>query len=105
MTSRSRCHKNQPDCFCYISREYKTVDNRKLMTDVVWKAYHIYFRIKLGDQDKSWDPHVVCKTCVERLRQWVSGTRQSVGFGIPMAWREPTNHVDCYFCSINVMGK
>ena len=43
--------------------------------------------------------------CVERLRQWTSGTRQSMGFGIPMVWGELTNHVDnCYFCSINVTG-
>ena len=28
-----------------------------------------------------------------------------MGFGTPMVWREPTNHVDeCYFCSINVTG-
>ena len=28
-----------------------------------------------------------------------------MGFGIPVVWREPTNHVDnCYFCSINKTG-
>ena len=65
--------------------------------------YYAYFGIKLGDQDKPWTPHVVCKTYVESLRQWTSGTRQSMGFGIAMVWREPTNYVDdCYFCSINV---
>ena len=48
---------------------------------------------------------MVCKTYVERLRQAASGTRQSIRFGIPMAWRESTNHVDdCYFCSIHVRG-
>ena len=103
MTSRS-C-KNHPDCFCYICGEWKTVDNRKSITNFVRKAYCAYFGIKLGDQDKSWAPLVVCKTCVEYLRQWTSGTRQSMGFEIPMVWREPTNHVDdCYFCSINVKG-
>jgi hypothetical protein len=26
-------------------------------------------------------------------------------FGIPMVWREPSNHVsDCYFCAINLTG-
>ena len=34
---------------------------------------------------------------VEPLRKW------TMVFGIPMTWREPTNHVnECYFCSINV---
>ena len=97
--------KNHPDCFCYICGECKTVDNRKSITDFVQKAYYAYFGIKLGDQDKPWALLVVCKTCVKRLRQWTSGTRQSMGFGIPMVWRESTNHVDdCYFCSINVTG-
>ncbi|GFY11013.1 uncharacterized protein TNCV_2201211 [Trichonephila clavipes] len=26
--------------------------------------------LKLGDQDKSWVPHVACSVCVEELRQW-----------------------------------
>ena len=75
----SRSCKNHPDCFCYICGEYKTVDNRKSITDFVRKAYYTYFGIKLGGQDKPLAPHVVCKICVERLRQWTSGTRQSMG--------------------------
>ena len=50
MTSRS-CQ-NYPDCFCYICGEWKTVDNRKSITDFVRKAYYAYFGMKLGDQDK-----------------------------------------------------
>ena len=58
----------------------------------------------LGDQDKPWAP-LVCKTCIKRSKQWTSGTRESIQFGIPMVWREPTNHVDdCYFCFINAIG-
>ncbi|GFY01890.1 protein KIAA0100 [Trichonephila clavipes] len=34
------------------------------------KVYFAYFGIKLGDQDKTWAPHVVCSLCVEELRQW-----------------------------------
>ena len=99
MTSRS-C-KNHPDCFSYMCGEY----NRKTTTDFEQKAYYAYFRIKLGDHDKPWASYVICKTCEECLRQWTSGTRQSMGFGMPMVWREPTNHVyDCYFCSINKTG-
>ena len=90
----SRLCKNHLDCFCYICGEYKTVENRKSITDFVWKSYYAHFGIKLIDQDKSWAPDVACKTCVERLRQWVSGTKQSVWFGTPMVWRRSTNHVD-----------
>ena len=61
--------KNYPDCFCYICGECKTVDNRKSITNFERKAYYAYFGIKLGDQNKPWAPLVVCKTCVEDLRQ------------------------------------
>ena len=100
MTSKS-C-KNHPDCFCYICGGYKTVDNRQFITDFVRKAYYVNFDIKPGNQDKPWASHFVFKSCVERLRQWTSVTRQSMGFGIPMVWRELTNHIDD--CSIDVTG-
>ena len=68
-------------------------------------AYFSYFGIKLGDQDKQWVPHKVCRTCVEGLRLWKNGKKQTMPFGIPMIWREPKNHDDdCYFCSVNVVG-
>ena len=66
------------------------------------RAYHAYFCIKLADQDKAWVPHMVCKACTETLRRWTNDKR-GLNFGIPMVWREPTNHVtDCYFCTVDV---
>ena len=44
----------------------------------------------LSDQNKTWAPHVVCKQCVEHLRQWTKKDRKLLCFGIPMVWREPT---------------
>ncbi|GFX80346.1 uncharacterized protein TNCV_3930991 [Trichonephila clavipes] len=59
----------------------------------------------MGDQDKSWAPHVVCSVCVEELRQWFKGKKKSFHFAVPMIWREPKNHRDdCYFCSCSVQG-
>ncbi len=64
-----------------------------------------YFGVKLGDQDKYWASHSVCKQCTEHLRQWTKGTRKSMRFAIPMVLREPKNHVDdCYFCALNLKG-
>ncbi|GFX82409.1 uncharacterized protein TNCV_2870901 [Trichonephila clavipes] len=37
------------------------------------KVYFAYFDTKLGDQDKSWAPHLVWSVCVEELRQWFQG--------------------------------
>lgn len=96
---------NSPDCFCYICGNYTVKKQQRTISDFVEKVYFAYFGIKLGDQDKPWAPHKVCAVCVEELRQWFQGKKQSLRFGIPMVWREPKNHSDdCYFCSCNVRG-
>ncbi|KAI6649573.1 hypothetical protein LOD99_6754 [Oopsacas minuta] len=75
------------------------------ITEFVNRAYHAYFKVKLGDQDKSWAPHKVCKSCVELLRSWSKGKEKHLPFGIPMIWRESKSHFDdWYFCMVNVMG-
>ena len=63
------------------------------------KAYYTYFKIKLGDQDKTWAPHIICKSCKESLRLWTTSNRTALEFEIPVIWREPANHFDdSYFC-------
>ena len=96
---------NSPDCYCYICGNYTIKKRQRSISDFVEKVYFAYFGIKLGDQDKSWAPHKVCSICVEELRQWFQGKKQSLRYEIPMVWREPKNHSDdCYFCSCNVQG-
>ena len=102
--SRKSCHK---DCykFCYICGEYILKGHKKSITDFVCEVYLAYFGVKLGDQDKSWAPHVVCKTCIEHLRMWANGKTKSFRFGVPMIWREAKNHFDdCYFCMVDLKG-
>ena len=104
MASTRWC-KNNPNIFSYICGEFTTKKNRKPIDDFYRKAYHGYFQVKLGDQDRSWAPSVVCKTCRDHIRQWTNGTRKSFRFGIPMVWREPQNYSDdCYLCSIDTTG-
>ena len=104
MSSTRRCCKMTPDSFCCICGEYTFDKQKKNITDFVKKAYLAHFGVRLGDQDKLWAPHIVCKTCVELLRSWTKGGRH-LKFGIPMVWREPKDHVtDCYFCMSNMRG-
>ena len=104
MASARRLYRNKPDMFCYICGEYTIAPNRKSVRSFIMRAYHAYFSIKLADQDKTWAPHMVFKACTETLRGWTNGKR-SLNFGIPVVWREPTNHVpDCYFCAVDVTG-
>jgi hypothetical protein len=96
---------NSPNIFCYICGKYSTHEQRLPINKFVRQCYHAYFGCQLGDQDKSWAPHSVCKSCVEMLRQWTLGVKKSLPFGVPMVWREPTNHLtDCYFCMVHVKG-
>ena len=90
-TKRRKCV-NDPDVFCYICGKYALPKRRGKITDFVEKAYSSYFGVKLGDQNKPWDPHSACKSCVEHLREWTNGKRKSgLSFGVPMVWREPSN--------------
>jgi len=79
--------------------------NRKTISDFVKRAYRAYFKVMLGDQDKPWAPHIVCKPCAEHLRQWTNKSRKSLRFAIPTVWREPQDHCnDCYFCAAKTKG-
>ena len=104
-TSSRRSCVNDPNVFCYICGEYTLEHNQNLITDFVKQAYLAYFKVKLGDQDKSWAPHIVCKTCIGHLRQWTKKQRKGLRFAIPMVWRKPKDHFsDCYFCGIKTKG-
>ncbi|XP_076365233.1 uncharacterized protein LOC143254256 [Tachypleus tridentatus] len=101
----SRQCRNSRDVFCYICGEYTLVHQRRSMTALVKKAYHLYFGYKIGDQDQEWAHHICCATCAVCLRAWLRGTRKTMPFAVPMIWRERKDHVtDCYFCLTNVSG-
>ena len=105
MMSTGKSCRNRPDIFCYICGKYILVPYRNPVTTFIKQTFHAYFDMKLGDQDKAWAPHMVCKSCTECLRQWSKGKKTSLKFGTPMVWREPKNYVsDCYFCAIDVTG-
>lgn len=102
----SRRCKNNPNKFCYICGKVVLSGQESTITSFVKASYHAYFGVKLGDQDKDFAPHITCKTCTEYLRRWSTGKVKALPFGIPMVWREGTNHVtDCYFCMTNIQGK
>jgi hypothetical protein len=44
---------NSADNFCYICGEVTFARQRKAVTAIVKKGYHLYFGCKIGDQDKS----------------------------------------------------
>lgn len=66
------------------------------------EAYKAYFKVQVGDQDKSWAPHYSCENCKRTLEGWFRGEKRSMKFAIPRIWREPTDHsTNCYFCMVD----
>lgn len=80
---------NSPDTFCYICGTYVISTRRRKITEFVRKSYFGYFGMKLGDQNKSFAPHIVW-----HLRKWSEGKMKCLNFAIPMVWREQKNHTD-----------
>ena len=60
---RPRCL-NNPNVFCYICGKYTLQSNRKGISEFVKCAYLAYFKVMLGDQNKAWASHFVCKQCL-----------------------------------------
>lgn len=103
MASRRSCV-TRADSFCYVCGSYIMKHKVKTISSLVKLAYHQYFGMKVGDQDKTWAPHVICISCNCNLTQWLKG-KGKISFAIPMVWREPKDHTtDCYFCLTNVIG-
>lgn len=67
----------------FISRQ-----QRHKITSLVKIAYFHYFRVKVGDQDERWAPHICCVTCSKSLRVWLEGKKAHMSVAVPMVWRE-----------------
>jgi len=95
----SRSCVKSADLFCYVCEEVMLASKTRSITPLIKKAYHLYFGCKLGDQDKKWALHIVCKPCAIRLGGWINRTGMAMPFAVPMVWMEPSNPIsDCYFC-------
>ena len=102
--AQRRCCVNDPNHFCYVCGQFTTKSQSRPISSLLKSAYHAYFGMKLGDQDKKWAPHIVCVSCNLHLTQWLKG-KDKMPFAIPMVWREPQDHTtDCYFCLTSVTG-
>ena len=80
MSTKQKQCRNNSDVFCYICGEYMMAKYRFNVRDFTKRTYEAYFGMKLGDQDKSWAPHKVCKHCTETLRFWIQGKIISMRF-------------------------
>jgi hypothetical protein len=71
---------------------------RKPLSQLVRKAYELYFGCKVRVQDKILAPKIFCSSCSRALAGWFKGTHKSMPFAVLMVWREPKGCLkDCYF--------
>ena len=97
-TSKHSCV-NHPDNFCYVCGEYTPPAHHVKINSRIKFAYKHYFAYQIGDQDKTWAPHICCNRCRTSLLFWLDGKRKQMPFAVPMVWREQSDHVtDCYLC-------
>ena len=90
--------------FCYVCGDYRTPFSMRTITPKLRELYAAYFRLRTRDE-KPWAPSKVCITCFGNLIKWSKKERDSMPFGVPMLWSEPSNHEDdCYFCAARVKG-
>ena len=104
-TSKCRGSLNKANSFCYECGDFTTVAQRRTIISLLRTAYFHNFDCKIGDQDKSWAPHIWCKPCYHGLTAWFNGKKAAFNFAVPIVWREPRNHADdSYFCLTNITG-
>ena len=95
---------NHPDNFCYICGECTIKKYRRPLTKKVIQLYKLYFGCAVGEQDKSWAPHICCLRCTSGHYVW-SRNGKPLPFAVPMIWREQHDHLsDCYFCAFPIAG-
>jgi len=64
------------------------VSQRRSIAPLIKKECYLYFGCKLGDQDKKWTPHIVCKSCAIHLGGWINRKGMAMPFAVLMLWRE-----------------
>ena len=79
MSSSNRRCLNDVNVFCYICGEFTLTHNRRMINDHLKKLYLAYFEVHLGNQDKSWVPHIACHTCREHLEAMESRYKERFG--------------------------
>jgi hypothetical protein len=82
------CEQCRPILLC-VCGEVTLASQRCSITPLIKKAYRLYFGCKLGDQDKKWVLHIVCKSCAIRLVGWIIHKGMAMPFAIQMVGRNP----------------
>ena len=71
------CEQCGPIVLC-VCGEVTLASQRRSITPLNKKAYHLYYGCKLGDQDKKWALHIVCESCAVSWRLPLDSSKVSL---------------------------
>ena len=102
----TRICKTSPNKFCYICGKYILSGDSVEITALIEERFFKYFGIKLGDQEKDFAPHVICRVCSTNLPfNVVSWKTEEIAIQYPYGMARVEESLDdCYFCAVNVRG-
>ena len=92
MTTSRGFWKHDPDSLCYVCGTFISAKSARLTIvegNLFCAAFYAYFGVQVGDQDKAWEPHVVCGNFRSTLEAWYRGESRRMKFGVQRLWREP----------------
>ena len=91
--------------FCFVCGKFTNKEQQTNITYDIKKMYMIYFGCPLGDQDKTWASHKICRKWCLGLHNGINKRSSSMPFAVPMIWGEPKDHCqDCYFYLTKTKG-
>ena len=94
---------NQSDSFCYVCGEVIFISQRKTFIPMIKKCYELYFGCNVGDEEKSWTPHICCATCV-RILNGSKNCSRHIPVAVPVSGHSKDHSSDCYFCLTDISG-
>ena len=103
--SSSRSSLHSADLICYIcgSTLPKAGKTWNQIFTKFAQVSELYIGMKVGNQDKSWTPRVVCDAWWTNLEGWLRNDCYSVPFDISRIVTEPQHHVNgCYLCMVDI---
>lgn len=91
--------------FCFVCGKFTVARSSKNISDRIIEAYEFYFSMQFI-KNVWWAPKIICACCYNGLQNWANEKRESMSFGVPMVWSNPTRHhaAECYFCINNAHG-
>lgn len=93
--------------FCFVCGHYipkRGCPEKSNISEEFKDAYLRYYSDHVDLFDQPWTPNAACKSCKNRLQNWMNGDRRGMIYDTPVIWtKDPNGHdsSECYGCINN----